>query len=224
MTDESTRSRRVAIAEGEPETFYLKWTNWSHKYKFLTLILGCIFLAATIGPFLSAALYTAFGDLAVMPSFALTRQRALASKDLKIRDFLQKNTKKHCSFIFDITGLPWLDWDEIGNEKAAKHISRSSASTASATSSTCSTASVSLNQDLLKLRPPQSRNYFHFHISGKTIIYNLNVCSNTEKIKYLRSKLLSLSQFRQKKNSVSNFQIRQTSVKIKSRYERFSKT
>jgi len=29
------------------------------------LILGCIFLAATIGPFLSAALYTAFGDLAV---------------------------------------------------------------------------------------------------------------------------------------------------------------
>ena len=83
MTDESTRSRRVAIAEGEPETFYLKWANLSHKYKFFTLILGCIFLAATIGPFLSAALYTASGDLAVMPSFALTRQRGLASKDLK---------------------------------------------------------------------------------------------------------------------------------------------
>jgi len=41
VTDESTRSRRVAIAE------------------------GCIFLAATIGPFLSAALYSASGDLAV---------------------------------------------------------------------------------------------------------------------------------------------------------------
>ena len=152
------------------------------------MILGCIFLAATIGPFLSAALYTAFGDLAVMPSFALTRQRGLASKDLKIRDFLQKNAKKHCSFIY-LTSSRYLDWTEmkIGNEKAAKYISRSSASTASATWSTCSTASVSLNQDLLKLRPPQSRNYFHFHISGKTIIYNLNVCSNTEKIKYLRS-------------------------------------
>ena len=171
MTDGSTRSRRVAIAEGEPETFYLEWANWSHKYKFLTLILGCIFLAATIGPFLSAALYTAFGDLAVMPSFALTRQRALASKDLKIRDFLQKNAKKHCSFIY-LTSSRYLDWTEmkIGNEKAAKYISRSSASTASATLSTCSTASVSLNQDLLKLRPPRSRNYFHFIILGKCTI------------------------------------------------------
>ena len=113
MTDESTRSRRVAIAEGEPETFYLKWANWSHKYKFLTLILGCIFLAATIGPFLSAALYTAFGDLAVMPSFALTRQRGLASKDLKIRDFLPKKIQKNtaASYIWHhrvtLIGLRW---------------------------------------------------------------------------------------------------------------------
>ena len=113
VTDESTRSRRVAIAEGEPETFYLKWANLSHKYKFFTLILGCIFLAATIGPFLSAALYTAFGDLAVMPSFALTRQRGLASKDLKIRDFLPKKIQKNtaASYIWHhrvtLIGLRW---------------------------------------------------------------------------------------------------------------------
>ena len=131
-----------------------------------------------------------------MPSFALTRQRGLASKDLKIRDFLQKNAKKHCSFIY-LTSSRYLDWTEmkIGNEKAAKYISRSSASTASATSSTCSTASVSLNQDLLKLRPPQSRNYFHFIILGKTTMFDQTL----RKSNIFHQKLFSLSQLRRKR-------------------------
>ena len=112
VTDESTRSRRVAIAEGEPETFYLKWANLSHKYKFFTLILGCIFLAATIGPFLSAALYTASGDLAVMPSFALTRQRGLASKLSQSLSFFFKTSTLNCRFIY-LTSPGYLDCTEM---------------------------------------------------------------------------------------------------------------
>ena len=143
---------------------------------------GCIFLAATIGPFLSAALFSAFGDLAVRKKSHKTMmgaQFADVEENILTLHFICQmlvghNVQMPSPCCQPASSALSLDDDmDCGSWCVSGLVCcRCSSSTASAMLPTSSTASASRNLDPPKQNHPPSENSSLWHILGGAEHFN----------------------------------------------------